>query len=225
MKKQELISVSPEAAALIVRYNYVSADNNELYVNPDGKRARLHKAAEDLTARIINVSQCNPDFDEVARMANDIAEQCGIPDATPKYPQTKEQIYEEIVEKLCPMLQAELIGKNLLFKDGPYKFSYFKADRLKVRNGMHSTLEIVIAGPGFSIDYSPDNQLLIRHRFPMFKDIAVDAATLLVTGKNEPFKQWLYVISDKEYLTQFNSAVSGIAKTIGVTGDTGKENT
>jgi hypothetical protein len=216
MKKQELFTASPEMASRLLRYKRTADDDPTLYYNPSGKRDRISKAIEELQGKIIRVDDDNPSFDTVEHLAETIALQCRTPDPAPVYQQTKEQIYVEIVQELTPLVKEELIGKYLCFKKGAYDFAYFKCNRVDVRVGMYNTLEILAGGPGFAIDTTPVSSHFHGHVFPNFKEFLLGVNDLLLTGKYEYMKQWLYVLSEAEYRKQFEKAVAGIAKNIGI---------
>lgn len=212
MKKQELFTASPQMASRILRYKHTEDDDPTLYFNPGGKRERISKAIEELQGKLIRVGEDNPSFDEVEHLAETIALQCRTPDSAPVFQQTKEQIYSEIVQELTPLVTEELIGKYLCHKTGAYEFSYFKCDRVEVRVGMYNRLEILAGGRGFAIDTTP----ISSNVFPKFKVFFIGVKDLLLTGKYEYTKQWLYVLSEAEYRKQFEKAVAGIAKSIGI---------
>ena len=215
-------------AARLLRYKHTEDDDPTLYYNPGGKRERLSKAIEELQGKLIHVGDDNPSFDEVEHLAESIALQCRTPDSEPVFQQTKEQIYHEIVQELTPLVTEELIGKYLCHKTGAYEFSYFKCDRINVRVGMYNRLEILAGGPGFSIDTTPVSSHFRGHVFPTFKESLLDVTGLLLTGKYEYMKKWLYVLSEAEYRKQFEKAVADIAKNIGIkqeeTGQEGQPN-
>ena len=200
----------------LLRYKHTEDDDPSLYFNPDGKRNRISKAIEELRGKIARVGDANPSFDAVEHLAETIALQCRTQDTAPVFQQTKEQIYNEIVQELTPLVEEELIGKYLCYKTGAHEFAYFKCDRVEVRVGMHNRLEIFAAGPGFDIDIAPVSSCFHRHAFPNFKDFFLDVKDLLLTGKFDYMKKWLYVLSEAEYRKQFEKAVAGIAKTIGI---------
>ena len=203
-------------AAHLLRYKHTEDDDPTLYFNPDGKRERISKAIEELQGKLIRVGETNPSFDEVEHLAEAIALQCRTPDTAPVFQQTKEQIYAEIVQELTPLLNKELIGKYLCYKTGAHEFAYFKCERVEARVGMYNKLAIFAGGPGFAIDTTPVSSTFSRHIFPNFKDFFLDVKDLLLTGKFDYMKKWLYVLSEAEYRKQFEKAVAGIAKTIGI---------
>ena len=216
MKKQELFTASPQMASLILGYKHTEDDDPTLYYNPDGKREQISKAIDALHEKLIRVREDNPSFDEVEHLAETIALQCRTPDLAPVFQQTKEQIYNEIVQELTPIVTEELIGKYLCHKTGAYEFSYFKCDRVEARVGMYNKLEILAGGRGFDIDTTPISSSFRGNVFPKFKVFFISVKDLLLTGKYEYTKQWLYVLSEAEYRKQFEKAVAGIAKSIGI---------
>ena len=216
MKKQELFTAPPEIAARLLRYKHTEDDDPTLYYNPGGKRDRISKAIEELQGKLIRVDDDNPSFDEVEHLAEAIAQQCRTPDSAPVFQLTKEQIYAEIVQELTPLVTEELIGKYLCHKSGAYEFTYFKCDRIDVRVGMYNRLEILAGGRGFTIDATPVSSSFRGQVFPTFKVSLLDVKDLLLTGKYEYMKKWLYVLSEDEYRKQFEKAVAGIAKNIGI---------
>ena len=204
-------------AARLLRYKHTEDDDQSLYYNPDGKRKQISTAIEELREKLIRIGEDNPSFDEVERLAETIALQCRTPESAPVFQQTKEQIYGEIVQELTPLVTEELIGKYLCYKSGAYNFAFFKCDRIDVRVGMYNKLEIIAGGSGFAIDTTPVSSQFHEHVFPNFKEFFLDVKDLLLTGKYEYTKKWLYVLSEAEYRKQFEKAVAGIAKNIGIT--------
>jgi len=216
MKKQELFTASPEMATRLLRYKHTEDDDPSLYYNTDGKKVRISKAIEELQGKLIRVDDDNTSFDEVEHLAETIALQCRTPDSAPVYRQTKQQIYDEIVQELTPLVTGELIGKFLCYKKGAYEFAYFKCNRVEVRVGIYDKLDILAGGPGFAIDTTPVSSSFHGHVFPNFKEFLLDVKDLLLTGKYEYMKKWLYVLSEAEYRKQFEKTVAGIAKTVGI---------
>ena len=204
-------------SSLLLRYKHTEDDDPSLYFNPGGKRERISNAIEELKGKLTRVEETNPSFDEVEQLAEDIALQCRTPDAAPVFQQTKEQIYAEIVQELAPLVKEELIGKYLCYKTGTYDFAYFKCERVDVRVGMYNRLEIQAGGPGFAVDTALVPSCFHGHVFPDFKDFFIGVKELLLTGKSDYTKTWLYVLSEAEYRKQFDKAVAGIAKNIGLT--------
>ena len=139
-------------AARLLRYKHTEDDDPTRYYNPGGKRDRISKAIDELKEKLIRIDDVNPSFDKVEHLAETIALQCRTPEAAPVFQKTKEQIYNEIVQELTPLVKEELIGKYLCYKSGAYEFAYFKCDRIDVRVGMYNKLEILAGGPGFAID-------------------------------------------------------------------------
>lgn len=203
-------------AARLIRYKQTEDDDPTRYYNPGGKRERIEKSIDELKEKLIRVGEDSPSFDEVEHLAETIAVQCRTPDSEPVFQQTKEQIYVEIVQELTPLVKEELIGKYLCYKSGAYEFAYFKCDRVDVRVGMYNKLEILAGGPGFAIDTTPVSSHFHGHAFPNFKEFLLGVKDLLLTGKYEYMKKWLYVLSEAEYRKQFEKAMAGIAKNIGI---------
>ena len=103
MKKQ-LLHISAEAAELIRKYHEVENSDDSLYFDSDLKRKRLLAAAEHMVKSIAMVSPDNPSFEESARLASEIQAQCLSPDVAPVHPETKEQVYRSLLERLQPLL-------------------------------------------------------------------------------------------------------------------------
>lgn len=216
MKKQELFNATVASSSLIRQYLATQDDDDSRYLNPNGKKDRISNAIEDLQAKLIRVSSDTPSFDEVEAIAESIARQCRAPDVEPAIQKTKEQIYIEIVRELKPLISNELIGKKLCYKSGVHDFAYFNCTRVEVRVGMYNRLEIHACGPGFAIDTETPSSSYKGHVFPNFKDFYFNVSSLVLTGKDEYRKTWLYVISDDEYKKQFDRAIAGISRTIGL---------
>ena len=213
MKKRELFMISPEAGNLVRKYDETYEADISLYAEPSGKRDRLRKAAENLLARICRVDDSNPSFDEVCRLALDISGDCMAKDAEPAIPMTKAQVYDEIIEKLAPLLEAELLGKCICIKNGVSKFTYIRLDGVVTRKGMCDRLEVYVSGWGFHLD---TREPCYDHRkLPVFGRECAQLEHMLLTGKDECKRQsndyrpeWLYVLSEEEF-SELQTALKG----------------
>lgn len=213
MKKQKQFAISAQGAMLISKYSKTLADPDDLYVNPQLKRDNIRAAVQALENRVIQVSDSNPSFEEAAKMASDIAVQCMSSEAGPKYDQTKEQVYNSILAELQSLLETELLGKNICIKNGAYKFSYLKVNKVEARIWMHNQLQVWIFGPGMKVD------LLYGDKYPVFDRMSTNCIDVLVSGKtNNRYgeKTWMYVLSDDEMKKQFETAFSDIASKVGM---------
>lgn len=218
MKKQEQFVASAELAFQIRHYEETAKADKSLYLDPTAKRARLREASTALLNRICRISESDPSFDEAEQMAKDIVAQFEAPETAPAIPKTKEQIYAETVKLIQPLAEAELVGKNLCFKEGADKFTYFKVADVEARDGIYHRLTISVSGPGFEVKPVERTSLSRSYNFATFKSCYFDNATLLLTGKDPDQKQWLYVISDAEMKKQFDAAVRNIGTQIGIEG-------
>lgn len=218
MKKQEQFVASAELAFQIRHYEETVKADKSLYLDPTAKRARIREASSALLNRVCRISESDPSFDEAEQMAKDIVAQFEAPETAPAIPKTKEQIYDETVKLIQPLAEAELVGKNLCFKEGADKFTYFKVTNVEARNGMYSRLTIAVSGPGFEVKPAERTTLSRTYNFATFKSCYFDNATLLLTGKDHDQKQWLYVLSDAEMKKQFDAAVRNIGVQIGIEG-------
>ena len=228
MKKRELFKISPEAGNLVRKYDETWGADISLYADPSGKRTRLRKAAENLLNRICRVDDSNPSFDEVSSLALDIAGDCMAKDAEPAIPMTKAQVYDEILGKLAPLLEAELLGKCICIKNGVSKFKYIRIDGISTRKGMCDGLEVHASGWGFHLDTR--EQCCGHVTLPAFGRKSANLEHMLLTGKDECKREsndyspeWLYVLSEEEFRKQFTDAVAEIAGTLGICGYPGIE--
>lgn len=218
MKKQEQFVASAELAFQIRHYEETVKADNSLYLDPTAKRARIREASSALLNRVCRISESDPSFDEAEQMAKDIVAQFEAPEPAPAIPKTKEQIYDETVKLIQPLAEAELVGKNLCFKEGADKFTYFKVTNVEARDGIYHRLTISVSGPGFEVKPAERTTLSRTYNFATFKSCYFDNATLLLTGKDHDQKQWLYVLSDAEMKKQFDAAVRNIGVQIGIEG-------
>ena len=137
MKKRELLHISKEAADLIRRYYQVEKEDDSFYLNPDGKRTRLLASVEELAKSIARVNKDSPSFDEVSRIASDLLVQARAPEGTPVHKETKQQVFNSLVEQLKPLLDSELVGKCLCLKTGAYDFDILKVTEVEARVGIY----------------------------------------------------------------------------------------
>ena len=218
MKKQEQFVASAELAFQIRHYEETTTAASSLYLDPTAQRARRREASTALLNRVCRISESDPSFDEAEQMAKDIVAQFEAPEVAPAIPKTKEQIYDETVKQIQPLAEAELVGKNLCFKEGADKFTYFKVADVEARDGIYHRLTISVSGPGFEVKPAERTSLSRSYNFATFKSCYFDNATLLLTGKDPDQKQWLYVISDTEMKKQFDAAVRNIGVQVGIEG-------
>lgn len=223
MKKRQLFKISQEAGNLVRKYDETLRADISLYADPSGKRDRLRKAAENLLTRICRVDDLNPSFDEVSSLALEISGDCMAKDAEPAIPMTKAQVYDEIVGKLAPLLEAELLGKCICIKNGVSKFTYIRLDGVSTRKGMGDRLSVYASGWGFHLD---TREPCYDHRkLPVFGRESANLEYMLLTGKDECKRQsndyspeWLYVLSEDEFRKQFSDAVAEIAGALDICG-------
>lgn len=215
MKKQ-LLHISAEAAELIRKYHEVEDADDSLYFDSDLKRKRLLAAAETMVKSIAMVSPDNPSFEESARLASEIQAQCLAPSVAPVHSETKEQVYNSLVERLQPLLESELVGKCMRLKTGAYDFDVFKVTEVTVRSGMHDFLEIYVTGNGFRYTVNP--QKSDRSNWPSFAQVSAECTDLLSTGKDRhDYKdRWLYVISEEEMAEEFTKRMVDLSNLIGI---------
>ena len=215
MKKQ-LLHISAEAAELIREYHEVENSDDSLYFDSDLKRKRLLAAAEHMVKSIAMVSPDNPSFEESARLASEIQAQCLSPDVAPVHPETKEQVYRSLLERLQPLLESELVGKCMRLKTGAYDFDVFKVTKVNARSDMHHFLEIYVIGNGFR--YTVNTQKSNRSNWPSFAQVSVECTDLLINGKDRhDYKdRWLYVISEEEMAEEFTKRMVDLARLIGI---------
>jgi hypothetical protein len=215
MKKQ-LLHISAEAAELIRKYHEVEDADDSIYFDSDLKRKRLLAAAETMVKSIAMVSPDNPSFEESARLASEIQAQCLAPDVAPVHPETKEQVYNSLLERLQPLLESELVGKCMRLKTGAYDFDVFKVTKVIARCGMHDFLKIYLDGNGFRYTVNP--QKSDRSNWPSFTQVSAECTDLLITGKDRyDYKdRWLYIISEEEMAEEFTKRTADLAKLIGI---------
>lgn len=103
------------------------------------------------------------------------------------------------------------------------KFTYFRATHVEARAGMYSKLCISVSGPGFEIKPDERTSLSRSYNFATFKSCWFDNPDLLLTGKDQYQKQWLYVLSDAEMKKQFDAAVRNMGVQVGIEGYTEEE--
>ena len=215
MKKQ-LLHISAEAAELIRKYHEVEDADDSLYLNPDGKRARLLASAEELVKSIARVNEGSPSFDEISRIASDLLVQARTPEGTPVHKKTKRQAFNSLVEQLKPLLNSELVGKCLCLKTGAYDFDILKVTEVETSVGIYDRLVIIMRGAGFI--YTSNPQKSERSAFTGFGTISFPCADLLIDGRDrDNYKdRWLYMISEEEMTEEFTRRMADLARLIGI---------
>jgi hypothetical protein len=216
MKKRELLHISQETADLFRRYYQVEKEDDSLYINPCGKRTRLLASADELVKSIIHVNNDSPSFDEVSRIASDLLMQAQAPEGTPVHKETKQQVFNSLVEQLNSLLDSELVGKCLCLKTGAYDFDIFKVTKVEASVGIYDRLTIYMQGTGFF--YTSNPQKSERSAFTGFAPISFPCTDLLIDGMDRyDYKnRWLYVISEEEMTEEFTKRMTDLGRLIGI---------
>ena len=217
MKKIEPFKASAMAAALIKKYAFTESDAPENYFNPDKKREELIQATNALDSKIRKVDERQPSFAEITQMAIELVNKCKAEPEKPKYDKTKQQIYEDIVLELEPLLRDELVGKYFRYKQGAHKFTFFKVETVRVEIAIYDRLEIFIQGPGYEFVTDCSNNI---SGFPDYKRPQIECTdALLIDGKDPHLGTWLDIISPDEFRERFMAAYKVVAKTVGISLD------
>lgn len=222
MKKIEPFKASATAAALIKKYAFTEKDADENYFNPDKKKEGLKNATDALYKKILNVSERQPSFDEITQMAIELVNKCKAEPEKPKYDKTKRQIYEDIVAELEPLLRDELIGKYCRYKRGAHDLTFFKVERVRVEIAIYDRLYILIEGPGYEYSIESGNSI---SGFPDYKHPQIECTdALLIDGKDTHSKAWLDILSPDAFRENFMAVYNVVAKAVGISLDTPKDN-
>lgn len=209
------------AAELLRKYDDTFFDDQSKYFEPDAKRDSLRKDAENLMYRIARVNDKDPSFDEVVKMATELATKAKAEPEKPEHDKTKLQIYEEIVEELSPLLRDELNGKLVRIKHGAHDFTFMKIDEVTVEISMQHRLDINIAGPGFAFTTDQGNNLSGLPNFRTFNEECTN--DMLMYGKDPHLNKWIDIVSEDCFRGSFTAIYETVAKNLGISLEPPKE--
>ena len=161
------------------------------YLNPFRKKDELLELVKELELAVRRIDESTPSTDPAAGIASKISAVCARQDPEPEINKTREQVYEEIVLALNENFTPSLAGKFLCLKEGAHDFTFIKVERAEARVGIYKRLEMPVWGRGVKVK----TQLMTGELpFPQFGMFSFKIQDLLLTGKCEHQKQWLYQV-------------------------------
>lgn len=169
----------------------INCDDPTRYLDPFRKKNELLELAKELDLAVRHIDESTPSTDRVAELASKISAVCARQDPPPEINKTREQVYEEIVLALNEDFMPSLVGKFLCLKEGAYDFIFVKVDEAEARVGIYKGLEMHVLGPGVKVKTQLMNGEL---PFPQFGKFSFSIQALLLTGKDERTKRWLYQV-------------------------------
>lgn len=166
-------------------------DDPSRYLDPFRKKDELLELVKELELAVRRIDESTPSTDPAADIASKISAVCARQDPEPEINKTRDQVYEEIVLALNENFMPSLAGKFLCLKEGAHDFTFIKVDRAEARVGIYKRLEITVWGNGVKVNTQPATGEL---PFPHFGKFSFSIQNLLLTGKCEHQKQWLYQV-------------------------------
>lgn len=169
----------------------INCNDPSRYLNPFRKKDELLELVKELDLAVRRIDEATPSTDPAAEIASRISEVCARQDPEPEINKTREQVYEDIVLALNENFMPSLIGKFLCLKEGAHEFNFIKVDTAEARVGIYKGLEMTVWGRGVKVK----TQLMTGELpFPQFGKFLFKIQNLLLTGKDEHNKQWLYSV-------------------------------
>ena len=161
------------------------------YLDPFRKKNEMLELVKELELAIRRIDESTPSTDPAADIAAKISAVCARKDPEPEINKTRDQVYHEIVLKLNENFMPTLVGKFLCLKEGAHDFTFIKVDKAEARVGIYKGMEMLVWGNGVKVNTQPATGEL---PFPHFGKFSFRIQDLLMTGKDEHTKRWLYQV-------------------------------
>lgn len=161
------------------------------YLDPFRKKDELLELVKELELSVRRIDESTPSTDPAAGIASKISAVCARQDPEPEINKTRDQVYEEIVLALNENFMPSLAGKFICLKEGAHDFTFIKVGKAEARVGIYKRLEMPVWGRGVKVNTQPMTGEL---PFPQFGRFGFSIQNLLLTGKDEHQKQWLYQV-------------------------------
>lgn len=224
LPKMKPLIADSGTALLIRKYDYTRSNNDpDKYLDPFRKKNELLELAKKLDLAVRRIDEGDPSTDDVAELAAQISTVCSREDPLPEVPKTREQIYVEIASELDTSFCSALIGKFLCLKEGPYTYTFIKVDRAKARVGMYRDLEMIAGGAGVKVCFNVDHKEKVE--LPQFGSYSFGINELVIDGKNQHLKRWLYQVEPGEIRALYDRLYTVIGEYAGAVPDEQKETT
>lgn len=169
----------------------ITCNDPTRYLDPFRKKEEMLELVKELELAIRRIDGETPSTDPAATLAAKISAVCARQDPEPEINKTREQVYEEIVLALNEDFTPSLVGKFLCLKEGAHDFTFVKVDKAEARVGIYKRLEMLVWGNGVKVNTQPITGEL---PFPHFGKFSFSIQDLLLTGKDEHTKRWLYQV-------------------------------
>lgn len=192
LPKMTAFTADAVTRARLMEYQDTSDCNDpSRYLDPFRKKDELIELVKELELAVRRIDEATPSTDPAATLAAKISAVCARQDPEPEINKTREQVYKEIVLDLNENFMPSLAGKFLCLKEGAHDFTFVKVDKAEARVGIYKRLEMLVWGPGVKVKTQLNAGEL---PFPQFGKFSFSIQDLLMTGKDEHNKKWLYSV-------------------------------
>lgn len=169
----------------------INCDDPSRYLDPFRKKDEMLELVKELELAVRRIDESTPSTDPAADIAAKISAVCSRQDPEPEINKTRDQVYQEIVLALNENFMPTLVGKFLCLKEGAHDFTFIKVDKAEARVGIYKGLEMLVWGNGVKVNTQPATGEL---PFPHFGKFSFRIQDLIMTGKDEHNKRWLYSV-------------------------------
>lgn len=192
LPKMTAFTADAVTRARLMEYQDTSDCNDpSRYLDPFRKKNEMLELVKELELAVRRIDEATPSTDPAATLAAKISAVCARQDPEPEINKTREQVYKEIVLDLNENFMPSLAGKFLCLKEGAHDFTFVKVDKAEARVGIYKRLEMLVWGPGVKVKTQLNAGEL---PFPQFGKFSFSIQDLLMTGKDEHSKKWLYQV-------------------------------
>lgn len=192
LPKMTAFTADAVTRARLMEYQATSDCNDpSRYLDPFRKKDEMLELVKELELAVRRIDEATPSTDPAATLAAKISAVCARQDPEPEINKTREQVYKEIVLDLNENFMPSLAGKFLCLKEGAHDFTFVKVDKAEARVGIYKRLEMLVWGPGVKVKTQLNAGEL---PFPQFGKFSFSIQDLLMTGKDEHSKKWLYQV-------------------------------
>lgn len=192
LPKMTAFTADAVTRARLMEYQATSDCNDpSRYLDPFRKKDEMLELVKELELAVRRIDEATLSTDPAATLAAKISAVCARQDPEPEINKTREQVYKEIVLDLNENFMPSLAGKFLCLKEGAHDFTFVKVDKAEARVGIYKRLEMLVWGPGVKVKTQLNAGEL---PFPQFGKFSFSIQDLLMTGKDEHNKKWLYQV-------------------------------
>ena len=205
-------TVSATSRACFSKFHEILKKPDSEFFCPDMQKEDMGNTAKELASQIKYINPDHPSYDRVIALANEIIGQC----SSEKYKGTRDlptrkQAIENATQELQDSLSKDMVGQLLCYKNGSDEYTYFRVSRVEVHTDMFGRYLEVSLWASVSIETDRDLKYVRLGSDVFGRDDITE--NLLVNGKDDIYKRWLYNVTDKQMKCVIDSISNALTQT------------